>query len=720
MADLSSLFTPSSIAIIGASERGHYASSLLQNLSLGGFPREAIYPVNPRYREIFGLPCYPTIKEIPGPVDLAIVVVPLPLVLPVAGDCGSKGIRALSVISTGFAEAGEEGKKHQEKLSALARDFGMLMLGPNTLGHISVHSGALAWCTSLPGGFHRGGLAAIFHSSGMLNLFFSMAVQRGLGFSLGIAPGNEAGLNMSDYLDWAVEDPEVRMIALVIESVREPRKFRAALERASARRKAIVALRLGRSARAKRSILSHTGSLATAGEAWDAFFEQSGVVGVQNLDELLETSVLLSSAELTRLDQNRVGLVTISGGDCSLLSDISERAGLNLPNLEGESRATISRELNKGTFIGNPLDIEDLLISNTDGFYRSLEAFCNFPDFAIIGCRLNIPEKPNDRLCQTYRRIAEIASRAGKQLVYFSRASEQIDREWFDLFSSLKVPFLLEYEKGLRTVRRAIGISKRWDRLPETRDDWKREKKKEGGILNRICSKRESGPLPFQETLFLFREYGIPFVRTELATSPQEATELAEAIGYPVVLKVSSVDIPHRSDIGAVKTALQGPQEVRTAYEQILTTCQQARPEARIAGVLIQPTVDAVAEVILGVSRDPQLGPVVLLGTGGIFVEVLKDAVVRVPPLSLEDGKEMIEALRGKALLMGVRGRPSGDIQALAQAISSLSRLALDLGEEISEIDLNPVMVLAEGRGVAAVDGLVVLAVSDETSKRGE
>ncbi|MBI2985896.1 MAG: acetate--CoA ligase family protein [Deltaproteobacteria bacterium] len=719
MADLSSLFSPRSIAIIGASERGHYASSLLQNLSLGGFPREAIYPVNPRYREIFGLPCYPTVKEIPGPVDLAVVIVPVPLVLPVTKDCGSKGVRALSVISMGFAEAGEEGRKLQEELSSLARDSGMLVLGPNTLGHVSIPSGALTWCTSLPGGLRRGGLAAIFHSSGMLNLFFTMVAQRGLGFSLGVAPGNEAILNMSDYLDWAVEDAEIRVIALVIESVREPRKFRAALERAGALRKPVVVLRLGRSARAKRSILSHTGSLATTGEAWDAFFGQSGVVGVQNLDELLETSVLLSSAELTRLDQNRIGLVTISGGDCSLLSDISERAGLNLPNLEGESRETISRELNKDTFIGNPLDIEDLLISNTDGFYRSLEAFFNFPHFAVIGCRLNIPDKPNDRLRQTYRRIAEIASRAGKQLVYFSRASEQIDQEWFDLFSSLKVPFLLEYEKGLRTVRRAIGINKRWDRLPETRDDWKREKKKEEGVLNRICSKRESGPLPFQETLFLFREYGIPFVRTELATSPQEAAELAEAIGYPVVLKVSSVDISHRSDIGAVKAGLKNPQEVRTAYEQILRTCQQARPEARIAGVLVQPAVDAVAEVILGVSRDAQLGPVVLLGTGGIFVEVLKDAVVRVPPLSLEDSREMIEALRGKALFMGARGRPVGDIRALAQAIFSLSRLALDLDEEISEIDLNPVMVLAEGRGVVAVDELVVLTPSGGTAKAG-
>lgn len=720
MQDLSYLLAPRSVAIIGASEKGHYASSLLQNLSTGGFRRESIYPVNPRYAEVFGLPCYPTIEDTPGPVDLAVVVVPLPLILPVVRQCGAKGVRALSVISTGFAEAGEEGKKHQEELSALAREFRMLLLGPNTLGHVYVASGNLMWSATLASKFCQGGLGAIFHSSGMLNLFFSMAAQRGLGFSLGIAPGNEAGLSMSDYLLWAVEDAEVRVIALVIESIREPRGFREALERAKQLRKPIVALRLGRSARARRSILSHTGSLATTGEAWDALFEQNGVIGVHNLDELLEVSVLLSSADLQRVSTYRLGLVTISGGDCSLLSDICERAGLDLPNLEGESRKIIARELGKDTFIGNPLDVEDLLLSNTEGFYRSLEAFCNFPAFDLIGCRLNIPEKPTDRLRHTYGRIAEIAERAGKQLVYFSRASEQFDQEWFDLFSSLEVPFLLEYEKGLRTVRKAVGVAKKWERHAQTPQSFQPQGRKGTATPGLSRFNRDGSALSMKEALRLFGEYGVPFVHTGIATSPDDAVEQAKAVGFPVVLKVSSVDIPHRSDIGAVKTNLTAPGDVRSAYDEILRICREAYPGARIEGVLIQPMIHGVAEVLLGFSKDPQIGPVIVLGTGGVFVEVFKDAVIRVPPLDLEDCGEMIEGLRGKALLAGARGRPAGDLKALSQAILSLSRLALDLEEEVSEIDLNPVMVLPEGKGVIAVDGLVVLSSSNETPKRGE
>lgn len=706
--DLSPLIAPRTVAIIGASERGHYACSIFNNLALSGFPRESVYPVNPKRREIFGLPCYPSVKEIPAPVDLAVIAVPRFLVLSAAQECGEKGVRAISVISTGFAEAGEEGKRYQEELRAVSRAFDLLLLGPNTLGHVSPRSGALLWGTSLPATLASGGLAAIFQSSGMLNLFFIMASQRGLGFSLGVAPGNEAGLNSSDYLSWAIEDPDTRVIALVIESVREPQRFRRMLERAWELRKTILAIRLGRSPKARRAITSHTGSLATSGEAWDALFEQKGVVGLHNLDDLLEAAVFFTSADLGRIQGNSLGLITISGGDCSLLSDICDRVGLNLPDLGGQSRAIIAEELKKNSFLGNPLDVEDLLQSSPEGFCRSLKAFTEYPAFGLIGCRLNLPDKPNDRMRQSYRRVSEIVSAAGKQPVFFSRASEQLDQEWFDLFSSLKVPFLLEYEKGLRTTRKAVALAEKRNRRLESRDEFPVEKRPDREPMRRILAKRNDGSLPTRETVLLFSEYGIPFVRTELASSSKEALELAAAVGYPVIVKVSSVDIPHRSDIGAVKIGLMNAREVEAAYESVLRRCREVRPEAKIDGVIIQPMIQGLGEMILGVSRDSQLGPVILLGVGGIFVEVLKDAVLRVPPLDLAGCHEMIDALRGKGLIMGARGRPRGDLEALAKVILSLSRLALDL-EQVDEVDLNPVIVRPEGEGVVAVDGLVVV-----------
>jgi len=358
--------------------------------------------------------------------------------------------------------------------------------------------------------------------------------------------------------------------------------------------------------------------------------------------------------------------------------------------------------------------VEDLLLSDTDGFFRALEAFARFPPFEAIGCRLNIPERPQELLRQAYGRVSEVVRGAGKEVIFFSRASEQIHREWFDFFSLLKVPFLLEYEKSLRTVRKAVGIANKWERHAQRTRGFHRQERRGIAVLRGNRSMRDGQQLPIRETLLLFREYGIPFACTEIATSAGEAVELAEAIGFPVVLKVSSVDIAHRSDIGAVKTNLRARENVRSAYEEILGICRATHPAARIEGVLIQPMIEAVAEVLLGIVKDPQIGPVTLLGTGGIFVEVLKDTVIRVPPLDLQDCDEMIEGLRGKALLAGTRGRPAGDLKALSGAILSLSRLALDLEEEIDEIDLNPVMVLPEGKGVTAVDGLVILTTSKE------
>ena len=622
-------------------------------------------------------------------------------------------MRSLLVVSMGFAEAGEEGRKYQEQLAGVARDFGMALLGPNTMGFVYPRTKSFLWSTSLPDRLTSGSLAAIFHSSGMLNLFFTMVAQRRLGLSLGLAPGNEAGFNMTDYLSWAVEDPETRVIALVIESIRDPQGFRETLERAWELRKPILALRLGRSARAKRSIVSHTGSLATTGEAWDGLFEQKGVIRVNNLDDLIETSVFLSFAKLDRMEKNSLGLVTISGGDCSLLSDICDRVGLKLPDLEGESRKTIARELKKDSFIGNPLDVEDLLVSNQEGFYRSVEAFAHFPGFALIGCRLNIPERPNERLREAYRRVSEIVGKAGKQLVFSSRASEQLDQEWFDFFTSLRVPFLLEYEKGLKAVRESVRLAEKWSRPAEREEREEREKVPGGRRLREILSKSASKVLPARETLLLFKEYGIPFARTELASSAREAMDLSEIVGYPVVVKVSSVDISHRSDIGAVRTGLKTREEVGAAYELVMRCCEETRPGARIEGTIVQPMVQGVGEMILGIVRDPQLGPVILLGFGGIYVESLKDVALRVPPMELRDCQEMINGLRGKALLMGSRGQPRGDLEALARATLALSHLALDLREEIEEVDLNPVIVRREGDGVVAVDGLVVLQVGD-------
>ena len=703
---LAALLKPRNIALIGASERAPHAAALMRNLFRFGFPKDRIYPVNPRYEQLFDLRCYPSVGAVPGDVDLAVIAIPRDGTVQVMEECAAKGVRAALTVATGFGEFDDTGRKYQAELSRIVREHGIALAGPNTLGYLALESGAALWSSPLPELLTTGPVSAVFSSAGLLNLFLNTAADRCLGFRYAIAPGNQVGAGFTDYLRAAVDDDGTRVIVAVIESMSRPEEMAGLLDLAREREKVVIALRLGRSQKGERAVTSHSGNMATSGAVWDGLFRQKGVIPVDNLDQMLEvTALAVGTPEPYRLPAAAgVGIVTISGGDCSFLADICERNGVDLPEPAGATYEALRRYFDKESFNGNPLDIEELHWANRPGYLECLETFMRDDNFAVVCCRLNLPKTPSDRLTQLYRESAAALRRGGKPFVFLSRASEQLDRSWFEFFTELNVPLLLEYEKSLCAVRDVLALSRRstdgypGEAGPSVADPAETE------VLRALLAGGDASHAAVRRML---RAYGIPMAPERLAGSRERAMEAAGEMGFPVALKVESVDLPHKTEVGGVRLNLASAEEVAQAYDRLREEVGKKAPDARIDGVLVQKMVQGVAEVIIGTSRTPDLGICLVFGLGGIYTEVLKDVSFRLPPLGLEEAHDMIREIRTYPLLTGARGLPKADVAALAEAVVALSRLALDFRDEVEEMELNPLMVLPEGQGVLAVDTLI-------------
>ncbi len=706
---LQGLFYPKNIAVVGASENNHYSASIVQNLLAFGFPVEKIYPVNPKYKTIFGRPCYSRVSEVPEDLDLAVLVIRRDSILPILEESFAKKLKAVLMVSTGFGESDEQGRKLQAKIAEIVRRNSVALCGPNTLGFFSSQGGLALWSAPLPNHLRGGPIGAVFHSSGLLNLFLNMAADRCLGVRYAIACGNEADLDMVDYFAELLDDPEVKVIVTLIESIRRPEEFRNLLDLAREKEKPVVALRVGRSAKGSRAVVSHTGNLATSGAAWQALFRQKGVISVDNMDQMIETAVALVDNPCHHLanPSSGIGIVTISGGDCSFLSDICERAELELPDPTLQTYQALSPYFGKEKFNGNPLDIEDLHQLDESKFYGCLKAFIAEEHFDLVCCRLSLPKVPNERLKRLYTCSAAVAREGGKGIVFLSRASEHLDRSWFEFFSQLRVPFLLEYEKGLRAVRDLLWLatlpvpssSRNVGTGPSRRADLTQ-------LKSLILREKKEG-LNHQESRQVLSAYGIPLAKEALTQSASEAVAAAKTIGFPVAMKVISPDLPHKTEIGALLMNLPGEREVEEGFDLLNQRIQQAAPKAYNEGILVQKMISGVAEIIVGTITDRQLGPVALFGLGGIYTEILKDFSLRLPPLSSYDAWEMIREVRGKEVLRGVRGQPRADIQSVIDILLKISQLASDLRDELEAVELNPLIVLPEGQGAVVVDTLL-------------
>jgi acetyltransferase len=569
------------------------------------------------------------------------------------------------------------------------------------MGFVAMRAKLGIWGGALPSNLRPGNIGCIFQSSGMMNLLMNFGVKRGLGFHVCASGGNEIVLNTADYLAYQAECPEIDVIATYFEAApKEPERFAAALDRAIANGKSVLVLRAGRTERAKRNVTAHTGQLAGSTAAWDAFFEQHGAIIVNDLDDLIDTTALFAGARL-RADRHErgVGLITISGGDCTLLSDIADQEGLPVPELSPETQRIMIEALDKPTLLGNPLDVEDLQRMKPEAFDRCLEKFFAEPKIDMLGVRLNLPEVVTPSSEKLYRQISDLSKANDKRVFILTRATEPPAQLWYDKLTSLDLTFSGDYRKSLRAMSR-LRKSER-DRAigrfaPVARP---------GAAPAR--RQLERGVSSYQATDELLRAYGIALAPTALTRSVGEAVAAAEKLGYPCVLKVASADIPHKTEIGALRLGLRDRAEVQAAYDEMLAGVKENKPDARVEGVLVQRQIKGV-ECLLGIAHDDQLGPTLVLGLGGVFVEILADVTIRIPPISAAEARRALESLKGAKIFPGVRGAPPADLDALADMAARLSWLAHDLRDHIAELDLNPVVVLPQGQGAFAVDALVV------------
>jgi acetyltransferase len=698
---LAPLFEADRIAIIGASERNHYAVNVFKNLQNFGFDITKVVPINPGRPEVFGLKAYPSIVDVPGEIPLAVIAVNTKSVVSIVEEAGKKGVKAGVIFADGFAEGGDAGRRLQNDLTAAARGANLKLLGPNCMGFVSMRAKLGIWGGELPKNIRPGNIGCIFQSSGMMNLLMNFGVRRGLGFHVCASGGNEIILNSADYLAYQADCPEIDVIASYFEAApKEPQRFTAALDRAIANGKSVLILRAGRTDRAKRNVIAHTGQLAGSAATWDAFFEQHGAIIVNDLDDLIDTTALFAGAKL-RPDRHErgVGLITISGGDCTLLSDIADQEGVSVTDLSPETQKVMVDSLEKPTLLGNPLDIEDLQRMKPEAFDLCLEKFFQEPNLDMLGVRLNLPETMTPSADKLYTKISELSRQNDKRVFVLTRATEPPAEIWYDKLNSLGLTFTGDYRKSLRAMNRlrknerdrAIGRF-----LPATRPG-----------AAPIGRQLGSGVLTYRETDKLLQDYGVPLAPSVLAQSAGEAAQAAEKLGYPCVLKVASVDIPHKTEFGALRLGLDSRIAVERAYEEMLTNVRRQKPDADIEGVLVQKQIKGV-ECLLGISRDDQLGPTLVMGLGGVFVEILADVQIRIPPISAAEARRALESLKGAKIFSGARGAPPVDIDALADMAARLSWLAFDYGDEIAEFDLNPVVVLPKGQGTFAVDALLV------------
>jgi acetyltransferase len=709
-AALEALLRPRSVAIIGASEKSFVGSIAVRNLLTLDY-KGGIYPVNPKYAEIHGLKCYPSVEAIPGPIDAAVIALGARHVPGAMRDLAARGVRGIAIPTGGFADIGSVGKALQQEMVEIARQHGIAVCGPNGMGLANLLDRSALYIGTLTGHLRAGNVGAVLGSGSICEALANHGDR--IGFAYLISSGNEAVTDMSEFVRFMVRDPRVRVIALFIEGFRNPAGFVRAAEEALEAGKPIVAMKVGRGSRARELALAHTGALVGSDAVIDAVFQQKGITRVHDLDELLETVALFSQGALPR--SRRVGAITFSGGEAGSLADLGEAEGLELPDLSSRTRETLAGAYPDLHNRGNPLDCWGVG-EYTEVIPACMEALAADPVFDTLCVSIDLPAGHGERESEVARCIArktvEVAARGSKVCLFSTNIAGPFDRGPFEILRDGGVPVILGMRNSMRATAHLVRYAEARARLAADGGGADGRGAAPAGTVRAAEARtifERCGPLVGErEGKAILAAYGIPVPAEAVAHSADEAVAYARQIGGAVVLKVDSPQIAHKTEAGGVRLNLRQPDEIRSAYEQILASSRRYDPKAEIRGVLVQEMVPAGVEMIAGLKRDPQFGQVLVVGMGGIFVEVLKDAALAILPLSRPRVEEMIHSLRCRPLLEGARGRPKADVGALVDAALRLARLGTDLGGEIDQLDINPLIVLPQGQGVRAVDALIV------------
>jgi len=694
---LREFFNPAAVAVVGASEKpGKVGRVVLENILASGYPGR-VYPVNPSHENILGLQCYPSLSALPEVPELAVIIVPAPSVREVLEECGTYGVPAAVIISAGFKESGREGYRREVELRETARRHGIRVLGPNCLGLADTSTPFNAtFATRAP---QPGKVAFMSQSGALCTAVLGWSEENHLGFSRFVSLGNKMDLDESDILEDLEKDGNTAVIAAYLEGVSDGGRFLEVADRVG-RSKPVIVLKAVVTQAGARAVSSHTGTLAGSENAYAAAFRRCGALRAETVEDLFMLCRGLSSQPPPR--GSRVAVITNAGGPGIIASDALERSGLTLASLSEETTRSLREGLPEAASVYNPVDV--LGDAGADRYRLAVRLLLDDP--AADALLVILTPQATTQVEETARVLCSEARGAEKTIFAVFMGGQEM-RGAEEILRLEGIPNFRFPEEAVKTLRAMRDYAEFLSRPSRTvvRFDVDRGKVKETFDAVRAQGRKELVEVEAREVL---AAYGIPVARTRLATNLEECIRAGREIGYPVVLKIASPLILHKTEVGGVAVNIKNTDELINAYETITSNARKFVPETSIWGVLVQEMLPPSRELIVGMSRDAQFGPLLMTGLGGIYVEVLKDVSFRLAPVSEEEAREMLRELKSYFLLKGTRGEKPADIEAVVESILRISQLVTDF-EEIAELDVNPMRVMEDGKGCLAADARIVL-----------
>jgi len=710
--DLDAMFKPRSIALIGASSNfAKLSGRPLRFLIEYGY-KGKIYPINPNYPEIAGLKCYPNIAAVPGEIDLAVVGMAAAGVPAVIRECAAKGVKAVTVFSAGFAEMGAEGKAMQAALRQAAIDGNVALDGPNCAGLIGVRDKVIATFNSAMdrGSILEGPVSFVTQSGALGTYMFAAAQDAGVGFDYWVSTGNEAVVGFSDFVSYFVSQATTRTIIAYMEDARDGEVFQSSARESLEAGKPLIILKVGASESGAKAASSHTGALAGSDRVYSAVFDQCGVIRAHDVEDLFDLANICAARKYPR--GPRTAMMTISGGAGILMCDRCEEVGLKVVQLKQETMDALRKVLPPFASPVNPVDVSAELITTPGFLKRSMEIVLGDPNVDSLVIFLGLQLHNGAELAGD---IVEAAASTDKMVAVNWIAAPRIA---LDKLRENNVPVFSDPARGIRSLGALVKYVSRRERTlskqsgagkPTASFGVERSNIAKARAIVAQARKESRKALTEGEGKAILEIYGIPTPGRQLATGSAEAAKAAEVMGFPVVMKISSADITHKTEAGGVRLGISDAKEAAAAYVDIIAKAKAYNAKAKLDGVLVEEMIGDAVQVIVGFKQDPRFGPVVTFGMGGIFVELIRDFALRVAPFDEDEALAMIQETKAYPLLTGFRGDKKRDVAALAKVILAAGQLAQDFKDDLAELDINPVMVLAEGKGAKAVDALLVL-----------
>ena len=693
--DISKLLRPRAVAVVGASEKSGFGGDTCRNILENQADTSHVYPVNPKKETVFGKKCYPTLADLPEEIDLVILCTSQKTIVDFLKQAKAKGAGAAVVYASGYSEVGTaEGKAFEKELVDAAKALDMVVMGPNCAGYINFGDDIFSFAFI---GDYKGKKGNIGFVSQSGQFCIDMMKSAEMKYSFAISAGNSAMVQMEDYLNFLIDDSNTKVIALYLEGVKNPHKFEACLQKAMEKKKPVVILKAGRSPKGQATAASHTGSMAGSDKTYDAVFEKFGVIRADDMQDLRSTASLLATLRVLP-KKPAFSAMCLSGGETAVSADTGFLHGIEYPDFSEVTLKKLNDMLPDFATPRNPLDMTAALCYDADAFASGITTVMSDPSIEMGLVGLTISDKvtvSNDIMFEGIRRAFEQIPDKPLDVMSFMEAAR--NKELVERFQNAGIPVLPTTKYGFRALQHLQDFI--------SHDTIKREAR----LAIPEAHSANTRALSEYESKKLLADNGVLVDLGYIAKIKAEVKEYAEKIGYPLVMKVESNDILHKSDVGGVMLNIKSLEQAEEAYDKILANAAQHAPNAKINGILMQKMLKAGTEMIIGLNSDPQFGPMLLVGMGGVFVEVFKDAALYPVPLNHDEALHMLQSLKSFKLLNGYRGNPPAGIEALTDMMVKISDFAYRKKDTLKELDMNPLFVYPKGEGVAIADALAVM-----------